>query len=135
MMGERIAGCGRFSVVGALRCIKQGLQSAGKEPAMHEPLLERIRQLETSLRRWRLACIASLIVVVSLVAIGGTFGVMMLLQLPDRREMMMRADAERERALAEQAMHAERVARQQAEQALKAERAAHQQGEGKADGP
>jgi hypothetical protein len=23
---------------------------------MHEPLLERIRQLETSLRRWRLAC-------------------------------------------------------------------------------
>jgi hypothetical protein len=104
---------------------------------MHDPLLERIRQLERSVSRWRLACLALLIVVVSLVAIGGTFGVILALQVPDRRQMEMeRADAEMARAHAEQAMQAERVAREQAERALQAERAARQQQmEGKAARP
>src|ERR1700683_4970570 len=104
---------------------------------MHEPLLERIRQLEQSVRRWRLACLALLIVVVSLVAIGGTFGVILALQVPDRRQMEMeRADAELARDQAQQAIQAERVAREQAERALKAERATRQQQlEGKAAGP
>jgi hypothetical protein len=78
---------------------------------MHEPLLERIRQLEMSVRRRRLACLALLIVVVSLVAIGGTFGVILSLQVPDRRQMEMeRADAELARDQAQQAIQAERVA-------------------------
>jgi hypothetical protein len=104
---------------------------------MHEPLLERIRQLETSVRRWRLACLALLIVVASLVAIGGTFGVILALQIPERRHMeMQRADAELNRAQAQQAILSERIAREQAERALQAERAARQQQmEGKAAGP
>ena len=102
---------------------------------MHEPLLERIRQLETSVRRWRLACLALLIVVASLVAIAGTFGVFLAL-LPARHQMdMLREDAEVARAEAEQAAHEARAAREQAERALQAERAARQQMEGKAAGP
>jgi multidrug efflux pump subunit AcrA (membrane-fusion protein) len=104
---------------------------------MHEPLLERIRQLERSVSRWRLACFALFIVVVSLVAIGGTFGLILAMQVPDRRHMeMLRADAELARAQAQQAIQAERVAREQAERALQAERAARQpQMDGKAAGP
>jgi hypothetical protein len=104
---------------------------------MHEPLLERIRQLEKSVRRWRLSCLALVLVVVSLVAIGGTFGVILMLQVPARREMeMLRMDAERARAEAQQAALAERAAREQAERALQAERTARQQQmEGKAAGP
>ena len=102
---------------------------------MHEPLLERIRQLERSVSRWRLAC-ALVIVVVSLVAIGGTFGVILTLQVPDSRLMeMQRADAEAARAREQQAMQAERNARAQAERALQAERAARQQIEGNAAAP
>jgi len=112
---------------------------------MHEPLLERISQLERSLRRWRLACFALAILVVSLLAIGGTFGVLMLLQLPDIRMLeMQRAEMEAERAhgearhmqseamrqQSEQALQAERTARRQAEAALQAERAARQQQDG-----
>ncbi len=53
---------------------------------MHEPLLQRIDQLERSVRRWRLVCFALAIIVVSLLAIGGTFGTLMMLELPARRD-------------------------------------------------
>ena len=96
---------------------------------MHEPLLDRIRQLERSVQRWRLACLALVIVVVSLLAIGGTFGTMMLLEQPAIERLRMEMHAAHKQA--EEAMYAERVARQQAEQALQAERAARQQIEGK----
>jgi hypothetical protein len=102
---------------------------------MHEPLLERIRQLERSVLRWQLACLALVIIVVALLAIGGTFGAIMLLELPNRREIEMvrddadaarqEADAAREDAI--QAMQQERLARHEAERALEAERAARQQ--------
>jgi hypothetical protein len=99
---------------------------------MNDQLLERIRQLERSVRRWRLACLALVIVVVSLLAIGGTFGLMAILQMPNIREMEMvhmeleelRAHERAARAQAEQAVQAERAARQEAERALQAERAA-----------
>jgi hypothetical protein len=102
---------------------------------MHEPLLERIRQLERSVRRWRLACLALVIIVISLLAIGGTFGLVLLSAIPDRREVMvLRAEAEAQRARAEEAMQAERAARQAAERAMQAERAARQRAEQR-DGP
>ena len=50
---------------------------------MNEQLLERVRQMERSVRRWRLACFALVILVVSLLAVGGTFGtILMLLGCP-----------------------------------------------------
>jgi hypothetical protein len=99
---------------------------------MQEPILDRIYQLERSVQRWRLACLALAIVVVSLLAIGGTFGTMILLQQPNIREIeMLRMEAHAARDEAERAMHAERVARQEAERALQAERAVRQQMEGK----
>jgi hypothetical protein len=106
---------------------------------MHEPLLERIRQLERSVLRWQLVCLALVIVVVALLAIGGTFGAIILLELPNRHEIEMvrdEADAARQQADAArqdavQAMEQERAARHEAERALQAERAARQQKEGK----
>ncbi len=102
---------------------------------MHEQLLEHIRHLERSVRRWRLACFALVILAVSLLAVGGTFGSILMLRLPDINEMeMLRMEARESRDRAEDAMHAERVARQQAETALQAERAARQQLEAKGNG-
>ena len=96
---------------------------------MHEPLLDQIRQLERSVRRWRLACLALLLVLVSLLAIGGTFGTMILLEQPEIERLRMEAHMARDEA--DRAMRAEQVARQHAERALQAERAARQQIEGK----
>jgi hypothetical protein len=96
---------------------------------VHEPLLERIRQLERSVLRWQLACLALVIVVVALLAIGGTFGAIMLLRQPDIELLRAEADAARQDAV--QAMQQERAARHEAERALQAERAARKQIEGK----
>jgi hypothetical protein len=105
------------------------LQSATKGAAMHEPLLQRIEQLERSMRRWRLVCFALGIIVVSLLAIGGTFGALLLPLLPVRAEMeMLRAQVVAERAQAE-------VARQRAEDALRAERVARQKLQAQQNGP
>jgi hypothetical protein len=88
---------------------------------MHEPLLERIRQLERSVGRWRLVSFAEAIIIVSLLAIGGTFGLILLLNGPDLREVeMLRMDAERARADAEQARLRAEEALRQAEQQQKA---------------
>ena len=92
--------------------------------AMHEPLLERIQQLERSVQRWRLACFALLIVVISLLAIGATFGVIMILDPNPAEIEILQVHAARDQA--EEAMQAERVARHEAERALQAERAARQ---------
>lgn len=95
---------------------------------MHEPLLERIEQLERSVRRWRLACFALAIVVVSMMAIGGTFGALLLPMLPARAEMdMLRAEVAQERAQAQAEREQAQVARRQAEEAQRAARAARQQ--------
>jgi hypothetical protein len=103
-----------------LRSSSRRLQSARKELTMHEPLLDRIRQLERLVQRWRLAGLALVIVVVSLLAIGGTFGTMMLLEQPAIEWLRMEALMARDEA--DRAMEAEQVARKQAEQALQAER-------------
>ena len=72
--------------------------------------------------------------VVLLVAIGGTFGVMVMLHLPDIREMeVLRAELDAAREQAEQAMEAERVARHEAKRALHAEEAARQPQQGRLD--
>ena len=93
---------------------------------MHE-LLRLHPSSEQSVRRCP-ACFALVLVVLSLLAIGGTFGGFLMPQLAGRREaMMLHAQLEEERARAEQAMAAERAARQEAERALQAERAARQQ--------
>jgi hypothetical protein len=102
---------------------------------MNEALLERNRQLQRSLRRWRLACLALAIVVVSLVAIGGTFGTFILLRLPDFDEIeMLQAERSRERDHAHKALQAEQAAREETERVLQAARGEAQQ-EGKGDGP
>jgi hypothetical protein len=88
---------------------------------------------------WQLACFVLVMVVLSLLAIGGTFGAIFLLELPNRREIeMVRAEADAARQEAEaarqdtvQAMEQERAARREAERALQAERAARQKMEGK----
>jgi hypothetical protein len=78
---------------------------------MHEPLLDRIRQLERSLRRWRLACFALGLIIVSLLATGGTFGLILVLAASDRDELWMEAAEARDRA--EQARQAAEAARQE----------------------
>jgi hypothetical protein len=105
-----------------------------------QPLLDRIRQLERTVLRWRLATFVLAILLVCSIAIGGTMSLMTMLQLPDRREMLM--IREEERAMREQAEAArrealaaaerEKQARQQAEQALREAEAARKQG---GDGP
>jgi hypothetical protein len=109
---------------------------------MHEPLLERIDQLERSVRRWRLACFALAVLVVSLLAIGGTFGTLMMLELPDIEDNMRlravaadeRAQADAMRAQAEMQRQQAEAARRQAEAALEADRAARRRDAGQ-DGP
>jgi hypothetical protein len=84
---------------------------------MHEPSLERIRDLERAVRRWRLACLALTLVVVSLLAIGGTFGVVLMLDGSNRREIEMALDREQAaRAQADEAMREAHVLKQQLEQ-------------------
>jgi hypothetical protein len=82
---------------------------------MHDPQAECIRILETSVQRWRLVSLALMLVVVSFLAIGCTFGLMFIINQPDRREIeMMRMEAQEARRAAEQAMQeAERAKQQQ----------------------
>jgi hypothetical protein len=62
---------------------------------MHEPLPERIRALELSVQRWRLVSFALMLLVISFMAIGGTFGLIFVLNYDNRREIeMMRRQTE-----------------------------------------
>ncbi len=82
---------------------------------MHEPLLERIRQLERSVRLWRLVSLALLILFASAAAVSGTFGVVLLLH--DRDRMLLeeaRVEAEQERAHAMRAQAEAEAARARA---------------------
>jgi hypothetical protein len=81
---------------------------------MNDQLLERIRDLERTVRRWRLACLALVLFIVSLIAIGGTVGIMVMIDLPSRNELQMQEMQARRQA--ERALAAERAARQQLEQ-------------------
>ncbi len=81
---------------------------------MHEPLPERIRALELSVQRWRLVSFALMLLVVSFVAIGGTFGLILVLNFDDRREIeMLRMDAERAREQTQRALQEAEEARRQ----------------------
>lgn len=81
---------------------------------MHENHHERIRVLELSVQRWRLVSFALMLLVVSFMAIGGTFGLIFVLNYDDRREIeMMRMDAERAREQSQQALREAEDARQQ----------------------
>src|SRR5438045_3177902 len=85
---------------------------------MNEHFFERIRVLERSVRRWRLATFALVLLLISFLAIGATVGLVMLgLQLPDRRGMMERERAEMERARAEEAFQRAEQARREADAA------------------
>jgi hypothetical protein len=76
---------------------------------MYEPLLERIRTLERSVQCWKLATLALAILLISFLAISGTFGVVVLLSGHGLRDVeIAREEAERARMEAE-------VARQQME--------------------
>jgi hypothetical protein len=84
---------------------------------MNEHVLERIRDLERSVRRWRLACLAMAFIIVSLIAIGGTVGIMAMIDSPSQRQVLMLQMQEiQAREQAERALAAERAARQQLEQ-------------------
>jgi hypothetical protein len=71
-----------------------------------------VEDLRRRLRRWRLATFVLSVVLVSFVAVAGTFGVLMLLELQDQRDMMLQVQeaAERARAQAEDAIQAHRQA-------------------------
>ena len=72
-----------------------------------------IEELKHRLRRWRLATFALAVLVISLLAIGGTVGLLAIMEQPDQRELLMRLEAERARVEAERAQ-VEQI-RQQAE--------------------
>jgi|SRR5882724_9623220 len=81
---------------------------------MHEPLLDRIRVLELSVQRWRLVSFALMLLVVSFMAIGGTFGLILVLNEGDRREFeMMRMEVEQARQESLRAVQEAERARQQ----------------------
>jgi hypothetical protein len=87
---------------------------------MHEPLLDRIRQLERAVRRWKLVCVALFLAVLGFMAISGTFGIVLLLREADLRDVRMQAVEEEEVARLE-AVRAQQVeaARKQLDQAKK----------------
>jgi hypothetical protein len=78
-----------------------------------------VEDLRRRLRRWRLATFILSVVLVSFVAIAGTFGVLMMLELQDQRELMLQVQEaeERARAQAEDAAVQAQRTRQQAEAA------------------
>jgi hypothetical protein len=59
--------------------------------------------LERSVRFWRLVSFGLAVHLVASVAIGGTVNLMLLLETPTQRELMMRAEEERDRAEVERA--------------------------------
>jgi hypothetical protein len=89
--------------------------------------LDRIDALQRSVRRWRLATFVLALLLVCSIAVGGTMNLLLMLELPQREEIMMeRERAEADRHTAEQALQEaraareqERQARQRAEQALR----------------
>jgi len=81
---------------------------------MHENHHEHIRVLELSVQRWRLVSFALMLLVVSFMAIGGTFGLVFLLNYEDRREIeMMRMEADRAREQSHRALQEAEDARRQ----------------------
>jgi hypothetical protein len=89
---------------------------------MNEPLLERITQLERSVKRWRLVSMVLTLLLICAVAIGGIFAVVPATQEPGEFWLFLpwvRARAAREAE--EQAIQNELKARQALE-ALQAER-------------
>src|SRR5207253_2316181 len=82
---------------------------------------DEFENLRRSVRRWRLVSFALAILLVSFLAIGGTVGLMVLMQLPDQQELEVLRD--HERAAREQAQ----AAQQRAEEALQQVDAARQQ--------
>jgi hypothetical protein len=85
---------------------------------MHEPLLERIRELERSIRRWRLVSLALLLTLLGFMAISGTFGVVLFMREADLWGVRARAmeDQERARVQTERALQEVEAAKKQAEQ-------------------
>jgi hypothetical protein len=83
---------------------------------MHEPLLERIRELERSVRRWRLVSLALMLGLLSFMAISCTLGLVLSFLPADHHGLgAMRMEAELERERAARAMMEAEVARQKAE--------------------
>jgi hypothetical protein len=98
-----------------------------KEADVHEPLLDRIRELERAVRRWKLVSFALALMVVSLLAIGGTFGLILVLRASDQAEIEVLMDQEMmARQRAEQAAQDLQEMRRQLEQLQKAQKAAEQ---------
>jgi hypothetical protein len=83
---------------------------------MHEPLLERIRQLETSNHRWRLVCLALALALISLLAIMATVGTMLV--VGGALDRNFAREVAEQRARAEEARAQEARARAQAEEAM-----------------
>lgn len=97
-----------------------------KSVAMNDQILDRLEQLERSVRRWRLATLVFAVLLVCSIAAGGTVNLMLMLEMPAQRELMMQAEEERDRAAVERA-HAEKV-RQQAEEGRREMEAAKNDG-------
>jgi hypothetical protein len=60
--------------------------------------------LERRVRFWRLVSFVIALLLVASVAIGGTVNLLLLLEMPTQRELMMRAEEERDRAQVERAI-------------------------------
>jgi hypothetical protein len=89
---------------------------------MYEPLLERIRVLEGSVQRWRRVSLALAILLISCLAISGTFSVVLLFSQRGMRAAELQMQAERAAIEREQALQAQMeadVARQRAEELKK----------------
>jgi hypothetical protein len=87
--------------------------SSATGAAMHEPLLERIRDLERSNRRWRLIALVLGLAFASVFATGVTFITILSLRVSRDAEDVMRAEQD-----ARQQLERALVERQRAEQAV-----------------
>jgi len=83
--------------------------------------------LERRVRFWKLLSFVLAVLLVASVAVGGTVNVLLMLEMPTQRELLMRLEDERDRAEAERA-HAEKI-RQQAEQVRREMEAAKKNGD------
>ena len=72
---------------------------------------DHIDQLRRRIRRWQLISLVLGIMLVCSVVVGGTVNLLLMLEMPGQRELMMRAEEERDRAEVERA-HAEKVRRE-----------------------
>jgi hypothetical protein len=98
---------------------------------MAEQLLNRIADLQRRLRRWRLTALALALLLISVIAVGGTMA-LLIRALPDQRELKVREDDERARRMRER-INAEQESRQpvQAKRELERVKQRAQEGEGK----